>query len=159
MKKTYPIVMIALLVTTLVACKKDKDEDHSLEKDLVGFWELSEASSSWFPVKTYDPGNGNKLKIYNDGSYAYYKDGQVTEQGNYAVVADDSVEENVCLINLKDHYKNRFDVTNVTPTPNQVTVFKTFFYIADDKLYMISGCYAVDGGSSRVYRRANPMPL
>ena len=158
MKKTYPIVMLALLLTTFIACKKDKGNSPDLKKDLVSTWELAEVSSSWIPKQTYAPGNGNILRVNNDGSYFYYAAGQIKEQGNYTIVADTTVEKEVCLVNLKDKYKNRLETTNVTPIPT-VAAFKTFFYIENDRLYMIAGCYAVDGGSLRVYRRANPMPL
>ena len=158
MKKTYLLVMFALLVTTLFACKKDKGDKDDPKKDLVSIWELAEASSAMMPVKTYEPGNGNLLRINSNDTYFYSKDGQVMEQGNYSIVADTSVEKETCLINLKDKYKNRFEITNVTPIPT-VMAFKTFFYVEGDKLYMIGGCYAVDAGSLRVYRRANPKPL
>ena len=158
MKKTYPIVMLALLVTTLFACKKNKDNTVDPKKDLVSIWELAEVSSAMTPVKTYDPGNGNTLRISEDGTYAYYKNDQTMEQGNYTIVADTSVEKEVCLLNLKDKYKNRFEVTNVTPIPT-ASAFRTFFYVNGDKLYMIGGCYAIDAGSLRVYRRANPMVI
>jgi hypothetical protein len=158
MKKTYPIVMLALLMTTLFACKKDKGDTIDPKKDLVSIWELAEASSAMTPVKTYDPGNGNTLRINSNDTYAYFKDGQVVEQGNYSIVADTSVEKEVCLVNLKDKYKNRFEITNVTPVPT-VMAFKTFFYVEGDKLYMIGGCYAIDAGSLRVYRRANPIAI
>ena len=156
MKKTYSFLLIAFMITTLFACKKDKGEQAD-PNDIKDTWELVETSSSWFPVKTYLPGNGNLLQI-NGNTYVYYKDGQAIEQGNYSTAADTSVEENVCLINLKDTYKTRFDITNVTPMPT-IMVFKTFFYIENDKLYMISGCYAVDGGSKRVYQRSHAITI
>jgi hypothetical protein len=159
MKKTYPIVMLALLMTTLFACKKNKDHNDDLKKELVSIWELAETSSAMGPMKTYGPGNGNTLSINNDDTYAYYKDETVMmEHGNYTIVPDTSVEKEVCLVNLKDKYKNRFEITNVTPIPT-VMAFKTFFYVEGDKLYMIGGCYAYDAGSLRVYRRANPIAI
>jgi hypothetical protein len=159
MKKTFPIVMLALLVTTLFACKKNKDNNDDLKKELVSIWELAETSSAMVPVQTYAPGNGNMLWVNNNGTYAYFKDGQVIEHGNYTIVPDNSVENEVCLVNLKDKYKNRFEMTNVTPIPTTVMTFKTFFYIENDKLYMIGGCYANDAGSLRVYRRANAISI
>src|SRR5690349_12974957 len=113
MKKIYSSLVIALLITTAVACKKDKGGNDDLKQDLVSSWELAQ-TSSMMPTQTYDPGNGNILRINADGTYSYSKNGQVTEVGNYTIVADGSVEENVCLTNLKDKYKNRFVISNVT---------------------------------------------
>jgi hypothetical protein len=158
MKKTYPIVMLALLLTTLFACKKDKGDNYDPKKDLVSIWELAEVSSSMLPVQKYDPGNGNLLRINSNDTYAYISNGQITQQGNYTIVADTSVEKETCLVNLKDKYKYRFEVTNDPPIPT-VTAYKVFFYVEDNKLYMISGCYAIDAGSLRVYRRANPVAI
>ena len=150
MKKTYIIVVISLLITTMTACKKDNNDN---PKDYEGVWELAE-TSSMMPTQLYDPGNGNLLSINSDGSYVYSKNDSVTETGNYKVVTDNSVEENVCLKDLKDKYKERFAFSNIsTPYAVYPANYKVFFYVADDKLYMIGGCFAVDGGSYRVYRR------
>ena len=160
MKKTYPIVMLALLLTTLFACKKNKDNAVDPNTNLVSIWELSEVTTSMLPVQTLVPGNGNTLRINSNNTYAYFKDGQAIEQGNYTIVPDTSVEKETWLTNLKDKYKNRFEVSNVTPVlPRPAADLKVFFYVEGDKLYMISGNFAVDGGSLRVYRRANPKPL
>jgi hypothetical protein len=159
MKKTYGILVIALLITIFTACKKDIGDDNNAKNDLVSWWELAEVSASMTPVQTYDPGNGNVLRINPNDTYSYWKNDQVIEQGNYSIVADGSVETETGLINLKDKYLNRFEVTNVTPAPNPVTVVKTFFYVAGDKLYMIGGNFQVDGGSLRVYRRATPIAI
>src|SRR5689334_458938 len=114
MKKTYIIVAITLLITTMTACKKDNDP----VKDYEGVWELAE-TSSMMPTHIYDPGNGNLLSINSDGSYVYSKNDSVTETGNYRVVKDNSVEESVCLRDLKDKYKQRFELSNIS-TPYAV---------------------------------------
>src|SRR3954471_18367073 len=118
MKKTYGILVIALLITIFTACKKDMGDDNNAKNDLVSWWELAEVSASMTPVQTYDPGNGNVLRINPNDTYSYWKNDQVIEQGNYSIVADGSVETETGLKNLKDKSLNRFEVTNVTPAPN-----------------------------------------
>lgn len=160
MKKTCTLVMLALGITMLFACKKNKDNNNDNNNDLVSTWELAEASSAMLPKKTFDPGNGNTLRINEGGTFAYSRDGQVTQQGTYTIVADGSVEEEVCLVNLKDKYRNRFNVTSVDPVvPGAAAIPKIFFYVENNRLYMISGCYAVDAGALLVYRRANPVAI
>ncbi|MBO9202688.1 MULTISPECIES: hypothetical protein [Niastella] len=154
MKTTYSYLIVALMVTASIACKKDKDEKNSKE-DLISTWELAQIQAGMIAGKTYEPGNGNLLTI-NADTYAYYKDGQVIEKGNYTTAADNSVEENVCLVNVKDRYKRSIVFTNVTPAR---TTNKTFYYIENDKLYLLSGCFALDGGVDAVYRRSNPIPV
>jgi hypothetical protein len=154
MKKTYSILMIALLVTALVACKKDKD-DKDPNKDLKSSWELAEYSTSWLPKIIYNPGNGNLLHFGAD-TYTVFKDGQIKEQGNYTAKADNTVEQNSCDPSLKDIYTRSIEFTYGDST--RIT-YKRFYYIADDKLYFVSGCHAVDGRVDAVYRRVKPMPV
>jgi hypothetical protein len=143
MKKIYSSILIAFLVTTLFACKKDKGNS---DQGITGKWELVEYSTSWVPTITYTPGNGNTLTIA-DSKYVIISSTQVREEGTYTTMEDNTVEENVCHTGLKDKYTRRVDLNDGNYTR------KVFYYIADDKLYMISGCYAVDGGVQRTYRR------
>jgi hypothetical protein len=154
MKKIYPILLIAAVVTILVACKKDKG-DKDTNKDLKNTWELSEYSTSWFPKVIYQPGNGNLLH-FSDDTYTVFKDGQIKEQGTYTEKADNTVEQNSCDPSLKDIYTRSVEFTNGDSTH---FTYKRFYYIADDKLYFVSGCHAVDGRVDAVYRRVKPMPI
>jgi hypothetical protein len=147
MKTSYTFLLVASLITGMVACKKDKDNDNP--DGVKGSWELAAYETSWIPLKTYDPGNGNTLEIKN-GSYAYYKDGQVQEQGNYSTVVDTVSSESICKANT-GKYINRIDFSNITPT--RTVLFMTFFYIENDMLYMNSGCRANDSYVRAVYRR------
>ena len=154
MKKTYGILLITLVVTTLIACKKEKGNNEP-NKDLKSNWELAEYSTSWLPKIIYNPGNGNLLYFWDD-TYTVFKDGQIQEQGNYTAKPDNTVEQNSCDPSLKDTYTRSIEFTNGDST--RVT-YKKYYYIADDKLYLVSGCNAVDGRVDAVYRRVKPMPV
>ncbi|MFL5746439.1 MAG: hypothetical protein ACJ751_17310 [Niastella sp.] len=154
MKKTYSILMITIMVTAFVACKKDKNNNDP-KNDLKSTWELAEYGTSWMPNQTYEPGNGNLLR-FNDDTFIKYDKDKVLEQGKYTTAPDNTVEESVCETNLKDTYTRRIDFTYDDSTR---VYFKTFYYIADNKLYLISGCNVNDGRVKAVYRRANPIPI
>ena len=90
-------------------------------------------------------GNGN-LVIFTDNTYEFRRDGQIVKSGKYKVVADSSVEQNVCLIFQKGEYAQRVSFDgNVEP--------KRFFQIFGNKLSFVSGCYAVDAGHKEEYEK------
>jgi hypothetical protein len=131
----------------LHACKKDKDNGDKTPNDLTGAWELAETSAAMLPgVKTHAPGNGNMIS-FEDGRYAQYTNGQLVKEGAYTVVEDNTVEESVCLGNLKYKFTHRLDL-DASSAENKI-----FICINDGQLSMIAGCYAVDGGHKEVYRR------
>jgi hypothetical protein len=144
MKTVQRIIPIILLITTLVACKKDKGSDTNI--DVTGGWELAETSSASLPgVTMHAPGNGKMLSFQGD-RYYYYDNGQVVKEGTFTIEDDNTVEQNVCLVNLTDKFTRRivFDADHTKP--------KVFIYVADGMLSLISGCYAVDAGHKEVYR-------
>ncbi len=150
MKTSCRFLIITLLTSTLFACKKNKSEPVD-PTELKGTWELESARSSMMPLTTYEEGNGNLLKIKDD-SYAYYKDGAVTEQGNYAAYKDTVTVPYTCQAGPNGKYQNRFANSNIT-SPRVSPLFKIYYYVEDNKLYMASGCWALDSGSEEVYRR------
>lgn len=143
MRKIYNFAIVILLITTLFACKKNKDADASTE--LTGTWELSATQASMVPVTNYADGNGNLLVI-SATTYAYYANGQVVKQGTYATVEDATAEQNTCLAISEDTFNHRM-VLDGDETR------KVFFNIADGRLTFISGCFALDAGVKTVYRR------
>jgi hypothetical protein len=147
MKKVYSIMLMSFLTLVIFSCKKNKSNDDPNESyKLTGWWELAETSAAMMPgVKTYDRGNGNMIS-FTDGKYAQYNNGQLIKEGVYTVVEDNTVEENVCLANLKATYTQRlvFD--------DNYSAAKIFIYKNAGRLSMISGCYAVDAGHNEVYR-------
>jgi hypothetical protein len=147
MKKAYSIILMSCLTLAIFSCKKDKGNDEPIElEELTGVWELAETSAAMMPgVKTYDPGNGNVMS-FKEGKYAQYNNRHLIKEGTYTVVEDSTVEENVCLTNLKDKYTYRLVFDHKYSAP------KIFIYINEGRLSMISGCYAVDAGHNEVYR-------
>ncbi|HEX6427122.1 MAG TPA: hypothetical protein VF008_05525 [Niastella sp.] len=144
MKTVQCIVPVILLITLLVACKKDKGSN--TPSDLEGDWEIAESTVSITPTVTYPSGNGSTLSFSN-GRYSYAERGDVVKEGSFTTMEDSTVEQSVCMSNLADTFTRRvvFD--------NDYSATKVFFHIAGDKLYLISGCHAVDGGQKKVYRR------
>ncbi|OQP43087.1 hypothetical protein A4H97_13160 [Niastella yeongjuensis] len=154
MKKTYSFLVIALLLTAMVACKKDKDEDNNPNDELVSTWELESTATSWVPQTFYEPGNGNLLIFKVDSYTSIYKN-QIVQQGSYTSAPDNTVEDNTCMTNLKDIYTR--SITFVYDSPG--SPYKRFYYVADNKLYLISGCNANDAHAESVYRRVNPSDM
>jgi hypothetical protein len=132
------------MITLLFACKKDKV--NNTPKDLEGGWELAESTVSITPTVTYSPGQGLKL-TFDHGKYYYYDQGDLVKEGSFITMEDSTVEQSTCHANLADKFTRRivFD--------NDYSSNKVFFSTADGKLSLISGCFTVDGGQLKVYRR------
>ena len=145
--KITQILFACSLFLSLISCNKNEGKKKNADATLVGKWELRETSAAMNPVVSqYQPGNGNLLVFTKDG-YEIHKDGQATKTGKYQVIADSTVETNVCSILPESEYAHRlvYDRNN-----NQA---KIFFQISGDTLKLISGCYAVDAGHKEVYQR------
>lgn len=147
MKQAYKYVLAVLIMTIVFGCKKHHDDASSTE--LTGSWELAEASGS-MPPKTFAEGNGNML-VFNGNTYSTYVNGQLVKSGTYTTISDNTVEENICLIVPHDQFTRRivFDTDST----------KKFYNIADNKLSITFGCYALDGGQKLTYRRIQPIPV
>jgi hypothetical protein len=151
MKKVYGSVLIVLLMTTLFGCKKENDKAaaDASQNNLIGYWELAESSGAMVPPTMYPAGNGKILVLTTD-TYAYYGNGQLVKKGTYMTMADNTIEQNVCLVNLQDKYDRRIVFDTAYSAPKQ------FFNIADEQLSIISGCYTYDAGHKIIYRRIKP---
>jgi len=136
--------LLFFLIITLVnpGCKKENDNDSS--ERLEGVWELRSARSML--VSTYPPGNGHIIS-FTGNTYEVIDNGQITRSGEFQVVEDPGASESTCLNITAGQYTNRIIYDN------NMTVTKTFFEIAENKLTIISGCFAVDAGSSLEYER------
>ncbi len=123
------------------SCKKDNTNTSVIQGD----WELRSSQVSITPVKTFDPGNGNKL-VFTENTYKAYTNGQLTKSGQYLLVRDTfapcSVQE--AQVGTRIVYDNDYSGTGV------------FVTLSGSKLTFYSGCFAVDGGSTQVYEKLTP---
>jgi len=142
-------LVFGLWTLTLIAffssCKKDATQKDN-NTSVIGTWELRDISGGMMPGSIkFAPGNGNILKL-SSTDYGIYKSNQLIKSGTYKIVADTTVEQNVCLIIKDGEFTNRIDYSDTTS-------IKIFFQLDGSKLVFQSGCYAVDGGHSEVYQK------
>lgn len=131
-----------------------------------GKWELREVIGS-MPVMRLQPGNKNIVK-FSGSKYEIYRHDTLEKSGNYALEADATVEQHICLINLKEIFRHRIIFDNerryntvyhkgadstAPPTLNIQEYGKTFIGFSKnyDTLMLASGCFATDGGSISKY--------
>jgi hypothetical protein len=94
----------------------------------------------------YPAGNGNILK-FNDSAFQRFSNNQLIESGIFTLIKDTTFEESVCLVLPAGQFSNRI-VYN-----GKYDSIKVFIQIANNKLTFISGCYALDGGLTKIYQR------
>ena len=146
MKFGYSIFLgLSILAIASVSCKKSTSGDAS--KSLVGSWELRETSGGMIPGSTkYPSGNGHLLH-FDGSSYEMHDNGQISKSGQYVVVTDTTIQQNVCLVFPKGAFTNRIIYDNDT------TSSKRFFEVNGNQLVFYFGCYALDYGVRYVYGR------
>ena len=133
---------VILLVNT--GCKKENKNDNENSAGLEGVWELR--SSRSMLISTYPPGNGHLIS-FKGNKYEIRDNGQLTRSGEFRVIEDLTVVESTCL-NIPDgKYTNRIVYDN------NMNATRTFYDLSDNKLTIISGCFAVDARSSLEYER------
>lgn len=140
MKRIIYFTCFCALTSLFLKCKKEDNSPLSI----VGSWELKQGSGSF--TQNYDKGNGNILK-FTASEYEIYKAGALTKKGTYALIADTTVQNNVCLVLPSAEYKNRIVYDN------DYNATKAFIKISANQLYIISGCFATDGGSITIYEK------
>ena len=99
-----------------------------------GVWELRRISGSW-ATQTYQPGSGNDIS-FTGTVYQIRENGQVAESGEYEIVADPTVVEETCLNIEAGKYTKLINFKN-TRYPQKI-----FFESSDNKLTLLSGCFA-----------------
>lgn len=144
-----PVVFLSFLV---LSCHKNTEEatDPASWIDptpgtITGRWELYQTYSGMSPLTTHAPGNGIELHIGNT-TYAYYRNGQVQQQGTYRVERDSVMNVQTCTLEAPK-----------TSAPNRIiydddTRFRTGFTATKNSLSLSSGCIPADGGVS-IYRK------
>lgn len=138
MKQLVIVIGVACFIFT--ACRKKETESSSLS----GTWELTKISGQ--VIIDYPPGNGTKWK-FTETNYEFYRNDTLRKSGTFTLVNDGSVSESVCLTIPANEYKQRIIYNS------QSDSVKVFIQVSGNRLSMISGCYANDGGSTQEYIR------
>ena len=143
MKRSVTLLLCLLcLLTFTISCKK---ETINTEEGIEGVWDLRKTSGSWL-TQTYQPGSGNDIS-FTGTHYEIRENGQVIESGEYEIVADPTVVESTCLNIEAGTYTQRINFKNARYPQ------KIFFELSGNNLTLLSGCFALDGGSRREYER------
>jgi hypothetical protein len=142
--KRMPLIFFAVILLVNTNCKKEKKDDNNSSAGLEGVWELRSARSML--SSTYPPGNG-RIISFTGNKYEMKENGQTTRSGEFQVVEDLTASESTCLNISAGQYTSRIVYDN-----NMIAT-KTFFEISENKLTIVSGCFAFDAGSSLEYER------
>jgi len=143
MKRLVPLFLCLLFMLAFtISCQK---ETAKAQEGIEGVWELRKISGSW-ATQTYQPGSGNDISFAGT-IYQKRENGQVVERGEYEIVADSTVVEETYLNIEAGKFAHRIDFKNARYPQ------KVFFELSGNKLTLLSGNFAVDGGSRREYER------
>jgi len=150
MKHLFLGLWTLTLIASFPGCKKDTTQKDATS--VIGTWELREASGGTTPGSLkFPPGNGNLIKL-SATDYGVYKNNQLVNSGSYKIIADTTVEQNVCIIIKDDQYRNRIEYGDSTTS-------KIFFQLSDGKISFLSGCYAADAGLNEVYQKVSTIGM
>jgi|SRR5688572_1369908 len=143
MKRSVALLLCLLFMLVFtISCKK---ETVKAKEGILGVWDLRKISGSW-ATQTYQPGSGNDISFAGT-VYQIRENGQVVESGEYEIVADPTVVESTCLNIEAGKYTQLINFKNARYPQ------KVFFELSGNKLTLLSGCFALDGGSRREYER------
>jgi hypothetical protein len=146
MKITYLFTLLAVFMLFAIGCKKESNSkiNKVQTSTLQGSWELRKQSGML--IINYPPGNGQTIS-FSQNTYQKKKDGQVIEQGDFDIIADATVAEETCLTIPAGTYEGRIIFSGDN------TGRKYFVQINNDTLNIISGCFAIDGGSISEHKK------
>ena len=142
--KRFPLLFFLVIILINTSCKKENKDDNNIQEGLEGVWELRIAGSML--ISTYPPGNAHIIS-FTGNKYEITDNGQIARSGEFQVIEDLTASESTCLNIPAGKYTSRIIYDN------NMTATKTFFEIAENKLTLVSGCFAVDAGSSLEYER------
>ena len=137
------INFIALLFSCILFQSCDKSTFSA--DQIKGTWELVQIQAGMSPTRDATP--GEEQIILTASTYEIVKNGTPTESGNYSVIEDPSVSKEVCLELEKGTYTHRIQFEGGDNSR------KIFFQIKGDSMNTLSGCFALDGGVSKSYKK------
>ncbi|GEO10222.1 hypothetical protein [Segetibacter aerophilus] len=143
MKSGVLIIAFALLTIFTTSCSKDNNESTT---PIEGNWELVRVQGGRASVTNYPRGNGNRLR-FTGANYQASKNGQIVKSGSFTILNDPSADKEICLVLQPNEYRQRILYDN------DYTASKVFFQVKNDTLTFLSGCFAVDAGTSKEYMR------
>ena len=147
------ILYIVLLTVIVNGCSKNNVPNTTDNvSTLQGAWELRIEQGGMSMPLHYAPGTGNFITFHSN-NYLSYKNGSQDKKGIFALVDDSTVTEKVCLQLPENEFTQRIVFDNDT------TDRKVFFNVSNDTLTLLSGCFAIDAGSSKIYVKSNPVPI
>lgn len=146
MKHIRGTLILFVLIACFSGCKKTATVQKITGDTIEGTWELRSEQSSMIPTVYYTAGNGNRIK-FTGHQYEFYTNGQLVKSGSYTLVSDPTAEAATCLNIQAGQFTNRivYDSNNNPP--------KLFIQVSGDKLSFLGGCFAVDAGSRKEYKR------
>jgi len=142
MKKILVSVCLGASLLLIFGCKK---ENNLISNSLQGLWELRQTSGMLTTI--YPHGNGHTIK-FSGNSFEISSNGQTTQSGQYEIKRDLTAGSETCLVIPAGQYTNRIVYHNNTTNQKKI-----FLQILDNKLILLSGCFAIDAGSSNEYAR------
>jgi len=143
MKRSIISMLCVLFIFLFtISCKK---ETVKTKESIEGAWDLRKISGSWATLD-YQPGSGNDIN-FTGTLYQIRENGQVVESGEFEIVADATAGESTCLNIEAGTYTQRIDFKNVRYPQ------KVFLELSGNKFTLLSGCFALDGGSRREFEK------
>ena len=141
MKNICSKIFLFLIVIFIISFEK---EYKVVNTGVEGSWELRSATS--MISSTYPPGNG-RIISFTGNKYEMKENGQIIRSGEFKVEEDLTAGESTCLNKTPGKYTSRVIYDN------NVSAAKTFLDLSENKLIIISGCFAADAGVSLEYER------
>ncbi|WP_336516970.1 hypothetical protein [Pollutibacter soli] len=141
------LIVCAFLLTALVSgCSKEKRNLKKADASLKGVWELRLVSGTMLPPQPYAAGNENRLEF--DGSrFKKYENGTPVKSGTYNIVHEPNAQDVICM--MVD--PGTFDEKIVFNPESDLRPM--LIEIDGDKLAVLTGCFAIDGGARYDYVR------
>lgn len=138
-------IIIAILLTASLGCKKS---DSAVAMDgIQGKWELRKSQAGMSIGLEYTAGNANYL-VFTGTNYQVLSNGVATSTGTFKVRTESTV-----IDGCPEAFPYK-EMAKLLWTP-AVGDREPFFYIDGNRLKLMSGCFALDGGIYSEWERVD----
>src|SRR5687768_8267491 len=134
------LIFSALFLIITYSCNKPS----SGTKDLSGVWELTEVRGMMI-IDSFPDDQKETLILKND-TYEL-RIGNTVTTGTYSTHPDPDVKKEVCLEIEPGIYTRRIEFKERSSDK------KIYYELSGSTLKLISGCFAYDAGSEKIYKR------